>query len=194
MDLRWLGVVTIVLGWVAGVSMAQSPATHPAEIDLTDLSGTVQHPLDLGTAKAAVVLFIATDCPISNGYAPEINRICRQYAPQGVRFYLVHVDPDLKAEDAAKHAADYGFSCPVLIDRRRELVRALSAKVTPQAVVLGPGAKVVYHGRIDNWYAQLGKPRTEATTHELRDALEAVLAGKPVAVDHSPAVGCAISD
>jgi hypothetical protein len=80
----------------------------------------------------------------------------------------------------------------VLIDRRHELVRQLGATVTPEAAVIGAHGELLYRGRIDDGYVSLGKRRFEATTHDLRDALEAVLAGKPVAAPRTATVGCAI--
>jgi thiol-disulfide isomerase/thioredoxin len=176
--------------------IAKAPASQPAGgIELKDVDGTVRRPLDLQGAAGAVILFIASDCPISNGYAPEINRICEQYGGEGAgkfRFYLVHVDPDFKPEDARKHAKDYGFTCPVLMDGGRTLCKALAATVTPEAFVIGEGGKVLYKGRIDDKWAGYLKSRAEATTHDLRAALDAVRAGKPVPTPKTEAVGCPI--
>jgi hypothetical protein len=179
--------------WAAAGS-GDAPATRPASPALTDLTGVIRHPLDLGAARAAVIIFISTDCPISNGYAPEINRICKEYEDKGLAFYLVHTDPELTTADAKKHASEYAFTCPVMIDRKHELVRRVGATLTPEAVVVGAEGKVLYRGRIDDLYVSLGKRRYEATTHDLRLALDAVLAGKPVANPRTTTVGCAISN
>jgi hypothetical protein len=177
-----------------GMARAAGPATRPAPLALADITGMLRRPLELGDAKAAVVIFISVDCPISNGYAPEISRICGEYEPKGVAFYLVHADRELTDAAAKKHAADYGFTCPVLIDRKHELVRRVGATVTPEAVVIGTGGEVRYRGRIDDLYIALGKRQFDTTTHDLRNALDAVVAGKPVAVPRTAAVGCTISD
>jgi thiol-disulfide isomerase/thioredoxin len=159
-----------------------------------DIAGIDRRPMDVGSAKAVVILFIATECPISNGYAPEINHICKEYESRGVVFYLVHSDPDVTAADAKKHAGDYGFTCPVLIDRKHELAKRVGATVTPEAVVVGADGELLYRGRIDDLYVALGSRRYEATTHDLRNALDAVLAGKPVMTPRTNAVGCSISE
>lgn len=177
----------------AVIALGDGATTRPASPAIADVTGTVRRPVDLGDAKAAVVIFISTDCPICNGYAPEINRMCREYEAKGVLFYLVHGDRDLSDASAKKHASDYGFTCPVLIDRKHELVRWAGATVTPEAAVIGPGG-LLYRGRIDDLYPALGKRRYEATTHDLRQALDAMLAGKPVAAPRTSAVGCAITD
>jgi len=162
---------------------------------LTDLDGASHDVLALGPgARAHVLIFTTVDCPIANGYAPEISAIVRDHAPAGVRFYLVHVDPDVTPELAAKHAAEYDYLLPVLRDPEQRLTRHLDVTKTPEVVVLGPDGATVYQGRIDDQYKALGRRRPEATRHELRDALRALLAGRPVAVPRTEAVGCTLPD
>ena len=173
------------------------PATAPAAeaVSVLDLDGKATRPLDLGESKAAVILFIRTDCPISNGYTPEILRICDAYAARGVRFYLVHADPDLTATDARKHADAFGLSkasCTILMDGKRTLVQACGVRVTPEAAVFDPAGKIVYGGRIDDKWLGYGKARAEPTVRDLRVALDAVLAGRPVPAAQGRAIGCPI--
>src|SRR4051794_25121986 len=173
------------------------PASRPAtsDIELKDTTGVSYRPLAVKDAAGAVLIFIATDCPISNSYAPEINRICTEYdghGPGKFRFYLVQVDPDLSPEAAARHARDFGYTCPVLLDTHHKLVESLRAKVTPEAVVFGLGGVVRYHGRIDDKWAGYGKARPEPTSRELRAALDAIRAGRPVSTPETEAIGCPI--
>lgn len=171
-----------------------APATRPAlaAIALRDVDGNACKPLAMGDAKAAVVLFVGHQCPISNGYSPEINRIVAEYGAKGVRFYLAHVDPDLSTEDAKAHAADFGYKAPVLLDGKRVLAHALGAKVTPEAFLVGPDGKVRYQGRIDDKWYDFGRSRAEPTVRDLRLALDAVLAGKEVANPRTESLGCPI--
>jgi hypothetical protein len=143
--------------------------------------------------KANVVIFITNDCPIANSYAPEIKSIIGEYSPRGAGFFLVHVDPDLGLEKARKHAEDFGYENAILRDPRHVLVSELEADVTPEAFVLGPSG-VLYRGRIDDLYADLGKKRRQARTRDLRDALDAVLAGKAVENPTTRAIGCYIPE
>jgi hypothetical protein len=175
-------------------ALGASPATQPVSPAMADLTGVIRHPLQLGDSKAAVIFFIAVECPISNGYAPEINHICKEYEAKGVAFYLAYPDADLTAANAKKHSADYGFTCPALLDGKCELAHRLGATVTPEAVVVDRDGRIAYRGRIDDLYVALGKRRFEATTHDLRTALDAVVAGKPVPTPRTPAVGCAIAE
>jgi peroxiredoxin len=184
---------TQVLGIWMLLACAGAGAKTAPSLEVRDINGVARRPLELGEAKAVVILFIAADCPIANGYAPEINRICAEYEPKHIAFFLVHGDPGLSEADARKHAREYGFTCPVVIDREHELVKRLGAMVTPEAAVVGVDGAILYRGRIDNLYLALGKKRFEATTHDLRAALDAVVAGREVPVPRTTAVGCAIA-
>jgi hypothetical protein len=141
-----------------------------------------------------VLFFLTTDCPIANAYAPEINDLVKEYAGQPVRFYAVHVDPDLKPEEARKHAREFGLRLPVVLDTEHRLVSATGVSLTPEVAVVVPGGKVVYRGRIDDRFADLGKKRAVPGQRDLRDALSAVVAGKAVKVARTEAVGCTIPD
>jgi hypothetical protein len=173
---------------------APAPAA-PAPVTLNDVDGATHRPLQLGGAKAAVVLFVRHDCPVSNGYAPEVERIVAAYSPRDVKFYLVHVDPDLSAKDAKAHAKEFRYPtdlAPVLLDGKRVLATKLGATVTPEAVVVLVGGGIAYRGRIDDKYYAYGRNRAEPTVRDLRAALDAVLDGKPAPVARTKAVGCPI--
>jgi hypothetical protein len=141
-------------------------------------------------AKATVVYFITNDCPISNQYAPAMNQICDDYAERGVQCYLAYVDPDLTREQIEQHRAAYSHSRPAMLDSRHELVERAGATVTPEAAVFDSQGELAYLGRINNFYAKLGSPRRVVTEHDLRDALDEMLAGKPVSNPKTQAVGC----
>lgn len=172
-------------------SVLSVPATEP--VRLMDTAGQLHEPLKATAGrKATIIIFTLPDCPIANAYAPEINRLVADYAAKGVSFYLAHVDRDLTAADARKHAADYNLRCPVLLDSQHTLVKALGATKTPQAFLLDASGKTVYHGRINNLFADYGTRRQTVTQHDLRNALDALLAGKPVPQPVTEAIGCHI--
>lgn len=161
--------------------------------NVRDVNGHELKPLD-PAGPAGVLYFITNDCPIANSYAPEIQRICSDYAAKGVTCTLVYSDLTLDAAAIRKHHEDYGYpqSIPAVKDSGHKLAEATGATITPEAVVVGKGGKVLYRGRIDNFYAALGKPRRQATEHDLRQALDEVLAGKPVTHSQTQAIGCYI--
>ena len=179
-------MILCLLSLVVASAGAETPA-------FTAIDGKPHQPLDFTARKATVFIFTATDCPIANGYAPEINRICEKYAASAAIF-LIHADPALKNEDARKHAAEYRYTCPVLLDPEQKIVAHAKATITPEAAVFSSDGKLAYRGRINDLHVDLGRKRASATTHDLRDALDAVLAGKAVAQPETKAVGCFIPE
>lgn len=171
----------------------RADGTGPA-LSIRSLDGTEHRPLHDAKVRAAVLVFVLTDCPVSNGYAPEIRRIAADYAQRGVAFFLVHVDPDVTADQAKRHAEQFGLTSPVALDPRHVLVREAGARRVPEVAVFVPGEGRKYRGRIDDRYFAPGKRRAEPSSHDLRAALDAVLAGKPVPRAETEAVGCPIPD
>ena len=107
---------------------------------------------------------------------------------------MIHPGPTLSIEEARKHASEFGITVPVVIDTDQSIARRAGATVTPQAFVFARNQEsLLYQGRIDNLYAGYGKKRKVATTHELADALEAVVAGRAVENPKTKPVGCFIS-
>jgi len=145
-----------------------------------------------GNRKATVLFFIDTACPIANQYAPKITALAEEYATKDVASFRVYPGDYASAEDIAAHTRDYAYKLPATRDTDYALTREAEATVTPEAVVFDREGIVQYRGRIDNRYEELGKPRRQVTQEDLRDALEAVLAGKPVATPRTQAIGCYI--
>jgi hypothetical protein len=160
---------------------------------LRDVDGSVRD-LFAPSGPANVLVFVASDCPVSNGYAPEIQRICRDYRTKGVACSLVYEDAAIDTARVRAHRDEYHYrDVLAVIDGDRAIARRAKATVTPQTVVVGPGGVVKYRGRIDNQYAALGKPRRVVTVHDLREALDAVLSGRPIANPETEAFGCFIA-
>lgn len=144
--------------------------------------------------KAIVYIFTTTDCPVSNRYAPEIQRLQQRFARLGVVFRLVYPARGDRDADIREHLKQFAYSgIEAVRDPNLELVRFAGATITPEAAVVVNG-KLIYHGRIDDRYVELGVERPAPTSHDLADALTAVLGGKPVARASAPAVGCYIAD
>ena len=163
-----------------------------APIHVKDLSGEARAIPD-PHGKATVLIFITTDCPISNSYVPEINRIYAQYSPRDVAFYIVYADPTVSRDEMRRHSRDYRLQPDTLADESHLLAKRVGATITPEAVILAPDGERLYRGRIDNVYAALGKRRDQPTERDLRDALDAILSGKPVAKPATEAIGCFIT-
>jgi len=170
-----------------------SKVTKAALIRLQEVSGKWSDPLSVDGTKAIVFIFVSVDCPISNSYAPKLRRISEAFTSRGVVLRLVYPNPDEVRAKIKKHLKEYELPFTAYRDPRHELTRAADVRVTPEAAVYVPGKGWVYHGRIDDRYIELGKSRPAATHEDLQEALDAVLAGTPLKVSSTRAVGCSIS-
>src|SRR5579863_3226511 len=173
---------------------AASRAALPARLDfsLLDTAG-VSHSLRSEPGRSALVcVFLSTDCPIANGYVPELNRqfLALREAKTGVHFFGVISDPATTRTLAAGHVAEFKYEFPVLFDSSGILAQALNPTHSPEAFVIDAGGRVAYRGRIDDLYADLGKKRTQVSHHDLADAVAALLAGKAPARSYAEPVGC----
>lgn len=164
-----------------------------SKVTLTDLDGQPHAPQEVAAGQVHVVVFTSHECPIANAYAPTLGNLAKEWGNGRVRMFMVHVDPDLPVAAARKHREDYRLPGTVLMDPTHKLATALSAVRTPEAVVL-TDAGVVYRGRIDNQWPELGVRTPKATKHELRDAVEVALRGDKVPSPHPPAVGCLLPE
>jgi peroxiredoxin len=173
--------------------LAASCFAAAPRFQLRDTSGAAHSDAEWSGRKAVLIFFVTTDCPVANSYVPEMNRIRDAYAARGVAVYAVQAEVTVADAEVAKYAKEFRYTFPLLLDPRQELVRLANATVTPQAAVLTPDGKVQYLGRIDNRVEDFGKQRPQATQSDLRDALDAVLAGKPVPHPTTKSIGCAIN-
>ena len=158
-----------------------------------DLSGKPVNPFKASHGKMVVLLFVRTDCPISNRYAPEIQRLSAEHS-SNVRFWLVYPDKKETAQNIRAHDKEYGYSISALRDTEHALVKFAEATITPEAALFARDGRLVYHGRIDDWFVEMGRARSAPTTHDLEDAIEAAVKSPSVSVKSAQAVGCYIAD
>ena len=180
----WPGVLVLATVAVPGVRAVAG--------QIRDVDGRTQN-LFQPAGRANVLVFVSSDCPVSNGYAPEIQRICDGARSQGMACSLVYEDMSIDAAAVRAHREQYRYqNIAAVIDRDRELAGRAKATVTPEAVIVGTSGVVKYRGRIDNQYIALGKARQVVSSHDLRDAIAAVANGRPVAHPETQAFGCFI--
>ena len=165
-----------------------TPSQTPS-VSITDLDGRAINPFQHVPGKIVVLLFVRTDCPISNRYAPTIQAMSAQYGNHA-QFFLVYPIKSESAGQIRKHAKEYGYHLPILRDPDYLLVKKAQVQVTPEAAVFSPSGQLLYHGRIDDWYVDFGRARSSPTTHDLSAALDAAVGDKPVPMAAAPAVGC----
>jgi thiol-disulfide isomerase/thioredoxin len=168
-------------------------ALGSAQQSALDLDGHAVNPLTADAGKIVVLVFLRRDCPVSSRYAPAIQQISKQYADRA-RFWLVYPDKTDSPPEIRKYLQDYGYHLPALRDPEHVLVKLGHAQITPEVAVFDRGRRLVYDGRIDDWYVDLSRARPAPTAHELQDAIRAALARKPVARSEVRGVGCYISD
>jgi hypothetical protein len=187
-DRSWL-----IAGVLAGLLMC-APSGLAGQVRLLDLDNRSVDPLHAApTVKATVLLFISTDCPISNRYAPEVARLFQAFASKGVGFWLIYPNPAESPRAIRDHLKSFAFPMQALRDPARALAKFVHATITPEAVVVA-GERIVYRGRIDDRYVALGVERPSPTRRDLEDALIALLAGRRVPHPSTEAVGCFIAD
>jgi thiol-disulfide isomerase/thioredoxin len=181
--------VVIAAAWLA-LSASSSPSAQNTGFDL---AGNPVDPLKWAGGKVVVLVFVRTDCPVSNRYAPTIQKLSTEHVSKAV-FWLVYPSKAESAEAIRKHEREYGYKIPALRDPQHVLVRESKVEITPEVAVFDANRHLVYHGRIDNLYEDIGRARSAATTHELEDAIVAAISGKSVDVSATHGVGCYISD
>ena len=177
-------ILTAVFVCLAGFAQAQTAV---------DLDGHVVNPFAVDPGKVVVLIFLRRDCPVSGRYAPVIQQISKEHSGS-VNFFLVYPDKSETPEAIRKSVSDYGYHLPVLRDPNHALVKLSHVQITPEAAVFNRNRKLVYDGRINDWYIDLSRARPAPTTHELEDAIRAAQSGGSVAQNEVRGVGCYISD
>lgn len=160
---------------------------------VVDLFGNARDPF-ASVARARVFVFVRTDCPVGNRYAPELSRLALEFSSDNAEFWLVYPDPAATTQQIRVHMAEYGFQGRPLRDPHHELVKRAHVVTAPEAAVFDAEGRLAYHGRIDDLWVAPGKARPMARTHDLEDAIAAVVAGRAVAQPETRAIGCSLAD
>lgn len=158
-----------------------------------NLQGHPEDPFANSSGKVVVLVFLRRDCPVSGRYAPSIQQISKQVSSQA-NFWLVYPDKSDTPQAIKKSVDDYGYHLPVLRDPDHALAKLSRVQITPEVAVFDRNRKLVYDGRIDDWYIDFSRARPSPTTHELEDAIRAAVSGKTLARNEVRGVGCYISD
>jgi hypothetical protein len=183
-DLHVLKVASLLVGTWALVGAVAAPLT------VRDIDGRTWTPLQPASGQIHLLVFISAECPISNRYAPEIDRIAASYRPKHVQSFLVH-GSEITNEAICQHQRFHpGLSAAVVIVKVCSSRRRSRRTSHPRRIYTVNGR--MYRGRIDDLYLNAGQSRRSASHHDLRDALDAVLSRRPVAPSETRAVGCFI--
>src|SRR5437588_8738201 len=157
------------------------------DFKLPDFDGKEHSLNSLKGAKGTVLIFIATKCPVSNAYNDRMEKLAEDYKIKGFNVIGINSNNTEPASEVKSHAAEKHLAFTILKDDGNKIADRLGANHTPEAYVIDAGGKLVYHGRIDN-----AQNPANITSNDLREALDEILAGKPIQKTTSVAFGCSI--
>ncbi|HEX8351577.1 MAG TPA: thioredoxin family protein [Pyrinomonadaceae bacterium] len=194
---KLFAVALLALSSLAGAAALVAPAADAKaslavgalapDFTLPDAEGK-QHTLaSLKGKSGTLILFVATKCPVSNAYNARMQKLAEDFRARGVNVVGINSNSTEPAAEVKQHAAEKGLTFTMLKDAGSVVADRFDAQVTPEAYLLDASGKLVYHGRIDN-----SRNGDSVTSSELRDAVEAMLAGKPVEKSEVKAFGCSI--
>ena len=179
---------------VATPSVMLALGTRAPDFALPDTDGRIVSRDDFADAPALLVMFICNHCPYVKHVRDELARIGREFGERGVAIIAI------SSNDAERYPADSpermkeekeaaGYTFPYLYDESQDVARAFNAACTPDFFLFDANRMLVYRGQLDSSRPGNGQP---VTGHDLRTALNAVLAGDPVQTEQIPSIGCNI--
>ncbi|MBM4162710.1 MAG: thioredoxin family protein [Ignavibacteria bacterium] len=183
---RFVAVLSVGLLFISAM-FADDTKRKVENFTLEDYTGARHSLTDYKSSKAIVLMFIATQCPVSNAYNERMAKLYEDYKSKGVAFIGINSNKQESVEEIKKHSKENNFGFPVLKDWKNVIADKLEASVTPEIYVLNSNFEVLYHGRIDD-----SQREARITSKDLREALDAILAGKAVEVTETKAFGCTI--
>jgi len=199
---QWLSAVAGAALAAGGIAFFLRAAEPPlpkldgqavADFSLPDLHGkSWSLSQALQGKKLAVIVFVSTECPMSNAYLQPLAELAKNYEPQGVAFAAINANAGEDAEVLAAHAKEFAIPFPLLVDAKQKSVAVLRPSVNPEAFVLDAQRVVRYRGRIDDGYYERLKKAPTVKRFDLQIALDELLAGKPVTTPVTKALGCQI--
>ncbi len=158
-----------------------------AEFKLPDANGQWHALSSLKGANGTVLIFVSTQCPVSNAYNERMEKLAADYKARGINVVGINANNTESNEDIKRHAAEKNLTFPILKDAGNKVADMLGANVTPETFFLDANNKLAYHGRIDN-----SRNAESITASDLREALDAKIAGKAIAKTEAKAFGCSI--
>src|ERR1044071_3996712 len=157
------------------------------DFTLPDVDGAERSLKSLAGKNGTVLIFIAVQCPVSNAYNERMAKLAEDYKAKGINVIGINANVAADAAAVKAHAQEHKLSFTILKDPGNKIADKLGASVTPEAYFLDANNKLLYHGRIDN-----ARNAAQIETNDLRNALDAALAGKPIEKTEAKAFGCSI--
>ncbi|MFN5755359.1 MAG: thioredoxin family protein [Planctomycetia bacterium] len=168
--------------------------TTAPDFSLLNVDGRTVSLADAAGPKGTVVMFICNHCPFVKHVADQLAALGRDVMPLGIGIVAissndVSMHPADSPEQMVHEAEDRGYPFPYLYDESQEVAKDYHAACTPDFFLFDASRKLVYRGQLD-----ASRPGNEipVTGADLRAAIDAVLAGRPVAAEQRPSLGCNI--
>ena len=158
-----------------------------ADFNLPDADGKKHSFNSLKGKSGTLFVFIATKCPVSNGYNDRMEKIAQDYKGRGINVVGINANSTEPAAEVKAHAAEKGLTFTILKDNGNKIADQWGAAVTPEAYLVDAAGKLVYHGRIDN-----SRNGDAITANDVRDAIDSLLAARPIVKAEAKAFGCSI--
>jgi len=178
----------IAVYFLSITACANQPSTEKVEnFTLPDYNGNEHSLSDYKDSEAIVIIFIATECPVSNAYNSRMESIYSEYSKKGLAFLAINSNKAESVERIKEHAEQNGLTFTILKDNNNVVADEMDASVTPEVYVVSSEFEVLYHGRIDN-----SRDEDDVTSEDLEIALNEILEGKPVSNSSTKAFGCTI--
>ncbi len=148
----------------------------------------LEHSLsDYKDSKAIVIIFIATECPISNDYNSRMEKLYNDYKKKDIALIGINSNKAESVEDIKEHAKEKELTFTILKDEKNIIADKFEASFTPEVFVLNTDFNILYHGRIDN-----SRKESDVVSKDLENALNEILTGKEVSKKETKAFGCTI--
>jgi thiol-disulfide isomerase/thioredoxin len=183
---------TLFILLFSGLLVGSKPdsACNPFSVTLHSLQGKAQKTILNNEEQGAVFVFLLPDCPACQNYSTTLNNLAKKFPK--IRFTGLfpggfYTDTELKS-----FISEYRISFPVFLDKKKDMVRCLRARIVPEVFLISKENKIIYSGRIDDWMYALGKKKQHPSSHDLQKAIEQFLSHQPVSVSRTKAVGCYI--
>lgn len=154
---------------------------------LNDVNGKSHSLTDFENSKAIVLMFISTECPVSNGYNKRMKNIYSSFTDKNISFIGINSNQQENVSDIKQHAKDNGFEFLILKDENNVIADKLGATVTPEVYVLNSNLEILYHGRIDD-----SRREEDVKSEDLKNVLDSVLKGVNISLAETKAFGCTI--
>lgn len=181
-----LAIIAIYFLSVGACATESSPGKIE-DFKLRDTDGKEHSLSDYKDAKAIVVMFIATECPVSNDYNSRMEKIYNDYKEKGIALLGINSNKAESVDRIKEHAKENQLTFTILKDEKNIIADKFEASVTPEVYVLNKNFDVLYHGRIDN-----ARDESEVVSKDLENALNEILSGKEVSKRETKAFGCTI--